>query len=135
MTEYPVFLYPGRLMVTSDAASRGSQGRVYLDLRGSSLKAPSPLVGRKYRTVGTFHGGARHIVLSSDGSDKATKSVLADGVLWWKNGVAELGLLESHTCVIFELRQDLLLVQLEAVIPRPPDASPLPSVQLTLFDP
>lgn len=128
--------YTGRLMVTTDAAAPGSSGRVYLDLTQRDEPGPmagAALVGLRYRTIGSFHHDNTRILLAADGSALATKSVTKDRVLWWKNGVVDLGLLSSHHCDIFELSPRLLVVVLGAIIPRSPEATKLPPYQLTLL--
>lgn len=101
-----VVSFKTRVCVTPDHDSRGTEGRVY-------MKVPEQLKGLKFRSVGSFREGNSVILLVSD--DKATSTVNERSILWWKNGVRDLGIRATHHAVLRRLRSTLLVLELGEV--------------------
>jgi hypothetical protein len=97
-----VFL--AKLVVTPDNTTKGSEGRLYLQLPDLMVD----FIGRKYRTCGQFsRDGAILLVSSGDGLTISPRRQI-----WWKNGVREHGIRENWEADVHVLKTELLVVEL-----------------------
>jgi hypothetical protein len=118
-----VDVFEGRLVVTPDNATAGSEGRVYLLLP----EEMNQFVGRLYRPLGNLgRDGYLMMVESAEG-----KTVTPKRQIWWKNGVREYGIRQNHHVKFWILGLEVWVVQLMGYTDDPvPD---LPPYQQLLF--
>lgn len=110
------------MLVTPDNAERGSLGRVCLQFDTDVFQA------MPFRSIGDFTNDNKCILLVSDAG--ANRTVTPRNMVWWKNGVRDLGLRHSHTVRVYAVRRELLVVELMESIGTDPN---LPPWQPTLF--
>ncbi len=115
--------YTGKLIVTPDNSTPGSEGRLYLQFP----EFLAGLVGRKYRPCGHFYkDGAILLVSSGEGL-----VITSRRQMWWKNGVREHNIRENWEADIHVLKTELLVVELTRRTGEP--APVLPPHQEYLF--
>lgn len=114
----------GRLVVTPDATTPGSEGRLYLQLP----RDLAFLVGQSFKVFGNFSSD-RVVMLVRDGG--GNKTVTPNRQVWWKNGVRDHNIRENWAVNLYILENDILI----AVLVRPTGETPpqLPPHQPTIF--
>lgn len=119
-----VLIHDGRLVVTPDNSTPGSEGRLYLQFP----ETMAYLVGNTFKAVGSFsRDSAVMFVATPLGSTVTPKRQF-----WWKNGVRDHCIRENHHVRIWVLNVGLLVV--EVVRPTGESAPVLPPHQDTLFE-
>lgn len=113
----------GKLIVTPDSTTPGSEGRLYLQFPTEF----EPMVGRSFRTLGTFRADRGILLVRDSGGCALTPR----RQMWWKNGVRDHGLRENWWVWVYPLDHDFLAVLLKEMTGEPMVA--LPPKQDTLF--
>ncbi len=126
VTPTPAPCFVGKLVVTTDAGTPGSEGRLYLQLP-SFFDA---YVDHYYRSVGCFATDGGVLLVREKGIDGPR--ITPRRQYWWKNGVRDHRLRVNWDVFVFVPHPDLWAVML--VLPTGEEPPKLPSRQLTVFE-
>jgi hypothetical protein len=119
-----VDLFDGKLVVTPDNSTPGSEGRLYLLLPEEMAR----FIGHSYRAVGNFSRDDAVMMIASPVGNTVTPK----RQFWWKNGVRDHNVRENHNVRIWVLALELWIVMLTSPTGEP--APVLPPHQDLLFD-
>lgn len=113
----------GKIIVTPDNTTGGSEGRIYLQLP----EEMSTYVDQRVKVVGVLgKDGAALLIISGEGL-----KVTPRRQIWWKNGVRDHRVRENWHVRVYILEQNLFVVTMRKPTGEP--APQLPPGQDTLF--
>jgi hypothetical protein len=116
--------FPGRLVVTPDNSTPGSEGRLCLLF---PAKLTMQYGGKKFRAIGHLATDKALMFAAHENGNTITEK----GVYWWKNGVRDHGIRENYNVWIWSISESLFVVEL--VNPTGEPKPDLPPFQPTLF--